>query len=660
MTRHSGARAPMLLALSVLVLAVSIADHTYARAAAPSTLTVRITSPLGRTGVVSRVRIVAQIACPQSTALHPVKFFVDGALVGEVKDGPPYAVEWVDENPFEAREIKVVASDEKGETVEDVVHLKGFEVAEVSQVSSVLVEASVQDKTGRFINGLDARAFKLAENDVPQVIDLVTPETMPATYALLIDSSQSMQHRMEFVRDAAARLTRFLRKQDHVMVVPFSRGLGAMTGPTDDLRTVSDAISSIPFGGGTAIVDSIGRVATLLDDVPGRKAVVLVTDGYDENSTGAIDEALDKLRRSGSTLYVIGVGGVAGISLKGEKVLRRLAEETGGRVFFPSREEDLPSVHELVTADVQQRYLVTYTPSNQKIDGSWRRIALAVDGAASIRAKPGYFAPKPPPIRPTLEFTIQDDERRFLTISMDDIVVLENGVEQKLDTFQEAVTPVSVVLALDASGSMKKSEETARAAGRSFVEAMRPEDSLSVLTFADTVTFAHDLTTVRKGSLEAVDNYHTGGGTALYDALSESLQRLRTVEGRRAVVVVTDGRDENNPGTGPGSRRTLEELNDQLKQIDAAIFAIGVGPKVDRELLQRLADESGGEAYFSEDVSVLQKNYERVIENLRRRYVISYSSSDAARDGAWRHVEIHARQTDAKIASRGGYFAPEQ
>ena len=659
MTR-SGGRGPIVLATGLLLIALGGVARTFARAPEPTPLSVRITSPLGRTGAVSRIRIVAQIACPASVSLNPVKFFVDGALVGEDKDGPPYAVEWVDENPFEPREIKVIASDEKGDAVEDVVHLKGFEVAEVSQVSSVLVEASVQDKNGRFMNGLDARAFKLAENDVPQTIDLVTPETMPATYALLIDSSQSMQHRMGFVRDAAARLTRFLRKQDHVMVVPFARSVGTITGPTDDLHTVSDAITSIDFGGGTAIVDSIGQVAGLLNDVPGRKAVVLVTDGYDENSVGAIDETLDRLRRSGSTLYVIGVGGVAGISLKGEKVLRKLAEETGGRVFFPSREEDLPSVHELVTADVQQRYLVTYTPTNQKIDGSWRQIKLIVDGGAKVRAKPGYFAPKPPPIRPTIEFTIQDDERRFLNLSMEDIVVLENGVEQSIDTFQEAVTPVSLVLALDASGSLKKSEEIARQAGRSFVEALRPEDSLSVMTFADSTAFIHDFTTNRKGSLEALDNYHTGGGTALYDAVAESLQHLRTVEGRRAVVVVTDGRDENNPGTGPGSRRTLEELNEELKKTDAMIFAIGVGTKVDRELLQRLADESGGEAYFSDDISVLQKNYDRVIENLRRRYVISYASSDPARDGAWRHVEIRSRNSDAKVASRGGYFAPEQ
>jgi VWFA-related protein len=144
-------------------------------------------------------------------------------------------------------------------------------------------------------------------------------------------------------------------------------------------------------------------------------------------------------------------------------------------------------------------------------------------------------------------------------MSIDQLEVVEDGVPQKLDAFQEATTPVSIVFALDASGSMKKVVEPIKAAARGFIEQVRPEDSLALMMFADKAGFAHDLTTRRDWSLEAVDKYVANGGTALYDAVYDALSRLKGIEGRRVVVVMTDGRDENNPGTAPGSVHTFAQ-----------------------------------------------------------------------------------------------------
>ena len=94
----------------------------------------------------------------------------------------------------------------------------------------------------------------------------------------------------------------------------------------------------------------------------------------------------------------------------------------------------------------------------------------------TVRARPGYFAPKPPPVRPSIEFTMVDTARQLLDVSADDLRVFEDGVEQKVEVFQEAVTPVSIVFALDESGSMKKAAEQMKAAARSFVESLRPQD----------------------------------------------------------------------------------------------------------------------------------------------------------------------------------------
>ena len=390
------------------------------------------------------------------------------------------------------------------------------------------------------------------------------------TFAVLIDSSQSMSRRFDFVKDAASRLTAFLRPRDSVIVAPFAKHLSALTGPTSDRRTIIEAIQHIEPTGGTAILDCLIELSERLPRAEDRRSVILISDGYDEHSHASFEQALTAVKSAGITIYVVGIGGIAGISLKGERELKRLASETGGRVFFPPRPEELVGVYDQLAADAQNRYLVTYTPTNTARDGGWRAVNLVTRTQPyAVRTRAGYRAPKPPPIRPTLEFTVTDLTGEYVEIGADDLVVSENGDDQKIDTFHEATTPVSIVLALDASGSMRKSADALIDAARTFIESLRPEDKLSLLFFSDGVVTAHDLGTNRKTSIEAIESYKPVGGTALYDGLGEAFATLKSVEGRRAVVVMTDGRDENNPGTAPGSRHTLAEVLEMAKEVDA-------------------------------------------------------------------------------------------
>ena len=623
------------------------------------TLSVQITSPLGRTGISGPTRIVARVSSAPGTVVSAVQFFVDGHLIGEDTDGAPFAVEWVDDNPFAPREISVTVADSRGENARDSILLRPLEISETTSVSSVLLEPSVIDATGRPVNDLQASDFTVLEDGVPQTLDLAVPDQMPATYTLLIDASQSMNRRMDFVRDAARALPGLLRPNDQVIVAPFTTAIGTVTGPTKDRTTIADAIGGIDAHGGTAILNVLADLAPRLRGIDTRQIIVLMTDGYDENSDLAFERALETVRSAKATVYVIGIGGVAGISLKGEALMKRLAAETGGRAFFPSREIDLSQVQGLIAADVQQRYVITYTPSNQALDGTWRAITVKTsDPNHIVRARTGYFAPAPPPIRPQIELTIRDLNRQPVDVSLEDLVVLEDGVEQSVEAFQEAIAPVSVVLVLDSSGSMKRDADAVMEAARSFVRALPTKDSLAVMTFADVPMMVQDLSTDRGSSLAAIDEYRAVGGTALYDALNDSLTRLRRIEARRVVVVLTDGRDENNPGTAPGSAHTLADVLALQKEVGASIFGIGLGPKVDRATIERLAQESGGESYFPEDVSTLAAEYRRVLETLRRRYVITYTSTNSARDGQWRKVEVRSRRPDIVIGGQIGYFAP--
>jgi VWFA-related protein len=591
--------------------------------------------------------------------LQPVRIYVDQRLLGEATDGPPYAIEWTDENPYEAREIAAEACDEAGACARDVVRLDPLTVIEKSGVSSVLLEATVQDRTGHYIGGLGADDFRLAEDDVAQRLDLVSSDVVDSTYTLLIDCSHSMWRRMDFVQEAAARLIRHLRPSDRIIVAPFTRSLGTITGPTIDRETVTTSIAATHPGGGTALFDALTELPQLLQGATGSQTVVLITDGYDENSVHTIEDASRGVKASQATLFVVGIGGIAGMSIKGERVLRGLAEQSGGRAFFPSREDELPRVHERIVSEVQQRYLVGYTPSNQDVNGAWRSISLSTTTSGlKVHTRPGYFAPKPPPVRATVEFVAANVDRDAVQISPGDLTILEDGVPQTIDTFQEAVAPISIVLALDASGSMKPVAEAVKDAAKSFVQALRPGDDLALVMFSDTAVMVHDLTKNREWTVSGIDQYHATGGTALNDALVLAINRLKRADGRHALVVLTDGRDENNPGTAPGSRHTLADVLADVHDVDVAAYAIGLGPKVDRTVLEKVANASGGESFFPQTVDELAEQYRRVIEHLRQRYVVSYISTNPKRDGEWRNVEIIASDPKLTVRSRGGYVAP--
>jgi VWFA-related protein len=646
---------------AVLGLSAVLAPDVRPRAQ-PHEPTIRITSPLGRAGLPGTIRIVARVdAWTQEQPLH-VNFYVDKLFLSRDADGPPYDALWSDDNPFEQRELAVETELASGVTLRDVLALKPLEVEEVADVRSVAVEATVVDDRGHFVRDLTKEDFAVRENGTSQALDLVMQNRDPALFALLVDASQSMAIRSDDVRSAASRLIAPLGKDDQILVAPFARTITSVTGPTTDRATVLDAIRAIRHSGGTAILDALGEAARSLAALPRRKAIVLITDGYDEHSESKFDQTTETVRSNGITTYVIGFGGIAGISLRGEKLLARLAEDTGGRAWFPRDERQLVAAYDAIATEVQHKYLLTYTPQDQNRDGTWRTIDVSVPGTTfRVRARKGYTAPTAPPIRASLEFTGVGTGLTPPVITRDDIVVLEDGVPQEIDIFQEAVLPVTFMLALDSSGSMKRSTAQAQEAAREFIAAMRPEDQLGLILFGSKPNAVHAPMTRREASFKAIDDYAADGGTALYDALYDSFAQLATVhDGRRVVVVVTDGRDENAASDGPGSLRTWDEVLAKLQQIEATVYTVGIGGRVERDRLQQLADRSGGAAYFPTDATTLAGDYHRILDELRRRYVVGYQSTNRTRNGQWRAVEIRAREKDVAIRSRGGYYAPAQ
>jgi VWFA-related protein len=261
-------------------------------------------------------------------------------------------------------------------------------------------------------------------------------------------------------------------------------------------------------------------------------------------------------------------------------------------------------------------------------------------------------------VRPAIEFSALDAVRGDANLSATDLVVVEDGVKQTVESFEEAVAPISIAMVVDTSGSMRRALPVAQAAARAFVTSLRPTDPLALVRFADRVVVEHEFSDRRQTTLDAIDQLQAVGGTALWDALHDSMQALRKRTGRRAIVLLSDGRDEDNPGTGPGSQHTVGDVLTLVRETDTVVYAIGLGSNVDRAALQQIADLSGGSVSFPSEAAELDREYQRVLAELRRRYVVGYTSTNPRRDGAWRTVEISTTVAGVAIRSAGGYFAP--
>ena len=219
--------------------------------------TLRITSPLGRTGLPGAIRIVARLDGADKRPPTKVDFLVDQVLLASDTDGPPYEALWSDDNPFERRELTARAEFADGPPLTDTVVLNPMTVAEAAEVTSVALETSVLTPKGQFVRGLMPSAFHVFENDEEQDLDGVSQKREPALFAVLVDSSQSMALRADGLRAAARRLLDPLAPEDEVVVAPFSRHILSLTGPTTDRRTALDAIAGIRPAGGTAILDAL-------------------------------------------------------------------------------------------------------------------------------------------------------------------------------------------------------------------------------------------------------------------------------------------------------------------------------------------------------------------------------------------------------------------
>ena len=273
-------------------------------------------------------------------------------------------------------------------------------------VDLVSLNVTVTDGAMRYVTDLGAQDFQVYEDGVMQEVTFFNRTNLPIALALLIDTSASMESRLHTAQEAAIGFARRLRQQDLAEIVDFDSRVVILQSFTNNAGDLEQAIRRTSAGGSTSMFNAIyialknlkKIVATNVEEIR-RQAIVVLSDGEDTSSLLPFEEVLDLAKRSETAIYAIGLrsaegsGGGRGFR-EAEFVLRQLAQETGGRAFFPSQTSDLAAIYSQIADELSSQYTVGYTSRNAKRDGAWRRVVVRVARpSVTARTKQGYFAP---------------------------------------------------------------------------------------------------------------------------------------------------------------------------------------------------------------------------------------------------------------------------
>jgi VWFA-related protein len=262
---------------------------------------------------------------------------------------------------------------------------------------------TVTDKKGRFVTNLTKEDFEVIENKKPQVIQEFAAESdLPLRLGILIDTSNSIRGRFKFEQEAAIEFINNVVRtnQDRAMVVRFDNSPELVADLITDTEKLSTAIRSLRPGGGTSFYDAIYFACRdkLSQDQPKhkfRRAIIMVTDGDDNQSTYTRDQALEMAQKADVVLYTISTND-SKIESDGDKVLKYFAAETGGRAFFPFRVEDLEQSFENIANELRHQYDISYKPEPLKTDGLFHPVEVRVKGRKDlvVHVRKGYYASK--------------------------------------------------------------------------------------------------------------------------------------------------------------------------------------------------------------------------------------------------------------------------
>ena len=306
----------------------------------------------------------------------------------------PFECSWEAGGTVVAHQIRVVAELMEGGRVVRTVRTKALGYAEKVDVDVVQVIATVTDSNGHFVSGLPRSAFHIAEDGKPQKLSHFGSEDVPLELIVAVDVSGSMTPAMPRVKAAVKEFLGAAPSRDQVTLLGFNDSIFALTRRTVDRAERMKAVDRLAPWGATALYDVILRGVDMLGKQPGRRAIVIFSDGEDQGSHASIVDAERRLQASDVTLYMIAQGrGVEVAALK--TVMLRLVEPTGGRALFSDSIDQLHAAFTDLLEELSNQYLLGYESSNARRDDTFRKITVQVDGQSRVRARQGYRAAAP-------------------------------------------------------------------------------------------------------------------------------------------------------------------------------------------------------------------------------------------------------------------------
>jgi len=271
-------------------------------------------------------------------------------------------------------------------------------------IDVVSLNVTVMDSSNHYVTDLDEKNFSVFEDGVKQDLSFFTRKQQPIALSLLLDSSASMEDKLPTLQTAAANFVHRLKSNDLAQVIDFDSRVEIRQSFTSNQPQLDAAIQQTAAGGSTSLYNAIyislkelAKIKAQGDDDVRRQALVLFSDGEDTSSLISFDEVLELAKRSETAIFTIALRG-ADTQSKGfheaEFVMRQLAQETGGRAFFPTKIDDLNGVYTEIADELASQYTLGYSSKNGKRDGAFRRVVVQVDRAnAAPRTKRGYYAP---------------------------------------------------------------------------------------------------------------------------------------------------------------------------------------------------------------------------------------------------------------------------
>jgi VWFA-related protein len=267
----------------------------------------------------------------------------------------------------------------------------------------VNVVFTVVDRDGKFVRDLKWDQFRIVDNNRPpkQVMSFAAQTDLPLHVGLLIDASNSIRDRFQFEKDAASEfLYEIIRpKSDRAFVLAFDETWDVTQDFTGDLDKLRRGVKAIVAGGGTALWDAVyfscrEKLLKEPSSTAVRRAIILVSDGDDNQSRVYEKEAVDMAQRAEVIIYTISTS-LVNRHTKGDDNLKMLAEATGGRAFFPVKLDDVVAAFADIQDELRSQYSISYRPDNFVANGQFRQIQILADSKKyKVRAKKGYYVPK--------------------------------------------------------------------------------------------------------------------------------------------------------------------------------------------------------------------------------------------------------------------------